>query len=49
MAKLQYGLNEELLKNMIIARKNEIRVKIKCTTVKKEKPMVQEDDCEIEM
>jgi len=48
MAKLQYGLNEEMLKNTVIARKAEIRAKIKYTTVNKEPAKVQED-YEIEM
>lgn len=48
MAKIQYGINEEMLKNMVIARKGEIRVKVKYTTVQKEKVKVQ-DDYEAEM
>lgn len=47
MAKLQYGLNEEILKNMVIARKAEIRVKVKYTTINKE--VQKQDDYEIEM
>ena len=47
MAKLQYGLNEEMLKNMVIANKARIRAKIKFTTVNKE--VKKEDDYEAEM
>ena len=48
MAKLQYGLNEEILKNTVIARKADIRVKIKYTTINKQ-PEKTQDDYEIEM
>lgn len=47
MAKLQYGLNEEMLKNTVIANKAKIRMKIKFATVNKE--VKKEDDYEAEM
>lgn len=37
MAKLQYGLDKEMLKNTTIARKGDIHFKIKYTTVTIEK------------
>mgnify|MGYP003527841876 CR=1 FL=1 len=49
MAKLQYGINEEILKNMVIARKAEIRVKVKYTTVNKEVKQENDYEDEIEM
>ena len=49
MAKLQYSLDEKVLKNMVIARKGDIRVKVKYTTITKEVQKAQEDDFEAEM
>ena len=48
MAKLQYGLNEEMLKNTIVANKGKIRIKIKISNVNKE-PAKVEDEYEAEM
>lgn len=49
MAKLQYSLDEQVLKNMVIARKGDIRVKVKYTTITKEIQKPQEDEYEVEM
>ena len=48
MAKLQYKLDEKVLKNMVIARKGDIRIKVKYTKITKE-VQKQDDDYEIEM
>ena len=47
MAKLQYGLSEEMLKNMVIANKGKISIKIKQTIISKE--IIHADDYEAEM
>ena len=47
MPKLQYSINENMLKNTVIANKIKIRTKTKYTIVNKE--IKQEDDYEAEM
>ena len=47
MAKIQYGLNEGILKDMVIAGKARINIKIKYADINKEPQ--KEEDFEIEM